>query len=138
MPSLTNSSSVSSYVPVALSLILLLAELIAYKGALPLRSSHIRANFIQPSRALPSADTINNRAKNDEYRIDTGMLPSRSGLGIGSFGTSVSCATASLRAKMLRTAAFPKVFDIWRAVLGEDAAYAIYMWLLAPCVMFDV
>ena len=110
IPSCTNISSVSNHVPVALFVIFPLWASTAYKGALPFRSSHICANVTQPPRASPSADTTYNRAVADEYRIKTGMLASHSGLGIDSFGDSVSCAAAILRASMLRSTAFPRLF----------------------------
>ena len=125
IPSCTNSSSVSSQVPVTLSLISPLSGSTAYRGALPPRSSHICANVTQPPRVLLSADTRYNREDADEYRIDTGTLASHGGLGIGSFGDSVSCAAARLRASMLRTTAF-------RTVVGILAVFGVRKMLCPP------
>ena len=61
----------------------------------------------QSLRVLPSADTRYSRDEAEEQRIDTGMLASHFGLGIGSLGDSVSLAVTSVRTSMLKTAAFP-------------------------------
>ena len=61
----------------------------------------------QSLRVLPSADTRYSRDEAEEHRIDTGMLASHIGLGIGSLGDSVSSAVTSVRPSMLKTAAFP-------------------------------
>ena len=107
IPSRTKSSSVSNQVPVALSLISPVWESTAYKGALPRRFSHICDNVTQPPRVLPSSDFRYSRDELDEYRIDTWMLASHSGLRIGSLGDSVSSEVTSFRATMLSNAAFP-------------------------------
>lgn len=112
MPSCTNSSSVSNQVPVALSLILPLSGSTAYNGALPPRCSRIWARVTQPLLVLFPADIIYSRDEPDEYRIDAGMLASHYGLAIGSFGDSLSLETTSLRARMLKTADFPRTVVI--------------------------
>lgn len=131
VPPCTNSSSVSSHVPVALLLMSPLSGSTAYKGALPPRCCHICDNVTQPPRVLVSAEKRYNRADADEYRTDTGMLGSHSGLGMGSFGDAVSIAATSLRASTLRTAAFPIpvvilvllycVRKMWCLLLGRSA-----------------
>ena len=112
MPSSTNSSSVSNQVPVTVALTSPVSGSTAYKGSLPPRSSQICCNVTQPPRLLPSADSRYIRADAEEYRIDTAVLESHSGLGMGSFGDSVSAAVASLRASMLMRATLPTAFDI--------------------------
>ena len=101
--SLTLGSSLSNYVSVALLMMLLLSELMAYKGALPPRSSHVCANGTQTPDMFTSAGTAYRRAETDGYRIDTGMLASHSGSGLDSLGEFVSCAASSLTASRLRT-----------------------------------
>ena len=112
MPSSTYSASVSNQVPVTVSLSSPVSGSTAYKGALPARCSQICFNVTQPPRVLPSADSRYSRLDVDEYRIDTVVLASHSGLGMGSFGDSVSVATASWRASMLRIVAFPSTFGM--------------------------
>ena len=112
IPSSTNSSSVRSQVPVAVSLTSPVSGSTAYNGALPPRCSQICCNVTQPPRVVPSADSRYSRAEVDEYRIDTVVVASHSGLGMGSFGDGVSVATASLSASMLRRAILPRAFDI--------------------------
>ena len=95
MPSSTYSSSVSNQVPVALALISPVSESTAYNGSLPARSTQMSFNVTQPPRVLPFTDSRYSRAEVEEYRIATVVFESHSGLGMGSFGDSVSAAVAT-------------------------------------------
>lgn len=140
MPSCTNSSSVSSQVPVTLSLISPLSGSTAYTGDLPSRRSHICDKVKQPPRVLPSADSMYSREETAEYRIDTGMLSSHSGLGIGEFGDGVSLAAATSKASRLRPASFPRAVDI-SVISGIQKRWCPFTccWVAsASCSTFEV
>ena len=80
----------------------------AYKGAFPPRSCHIWANATQPPRVLPSAYPRYSREEAEEYRIDTGILASHSGLRIG----LLSSSAAIVIARILRTTSILTTFGI--------------------------
>ena len=61
---------------------------------------------------LPSAEVRYIREDFDEYRIDTVMLASHFGLGIGLFGDGVSFAALAVRVSMPRNAIFQSAVDI--------------------------
>lgn len=131
MPSSTYSSSVSNHVPVAFALIAPVSESTAYSGSLPPRSTQISFNVTQPPR-VPFADSRYSLAEVEEYRIATVAFASHSGLGMGSFGDSVSVAAASLRASttLSRVVAFPSIFGMVVVVVVVVWGYLLLLLLL--------
>lgn len=101
MPSSIHRCSVRSHVPVAVLLTSPLSWSTAYNGALPSSHSQISVSVIQPPRVLPSPDSTYSRSDPEEYRSETMVLWSQSGLAIASLGDAVSAASARLATRRL-------------------------------------